>query len=66
VKFGAGFWGPFPRGRYVEYALAAERLGFDSLWIGDTQLLTPDLYSAMALCANATRASRSEAGSPIR
>jgi len=54
VKFGAGFWGPFPRGRYVEYALAAERLGFDSLWIGDTQLLTPDLYSAMALCANAT------------
>ena len=54
MKFGAGFWGPFPLGRYVEYAVAAERLGFDSLWIGDTQLLTPDLYSAMALCANAT------------
>jgi len=54
VKFGAGFWGPFPLGRYIEYAVAAERLGFDSLWIGDTQLLTPDLYSAMALCANAT------------
>jgi 5,10-methylenetetrahydromethanopterin reductase len=54
VKFGAGFWGPFPLGRYVEYAVAAERLAFDSVWIGDTQLLTPDLYSAMALCANAT------------
>ena len=54
MKFGAGFWGPFPLGRYVEYAVAAERLGFDSVWIGDTQLLTPDLYSAMALCANAT------------
>jgi hypothetical protein len=29
VKFGAGFWGPFPLGRYVEYAVAAERLGFE-------------------------------------
>jgi alkanesulfonate monooxygenase SsuD/methylene tetrahydromethanopterin reductase-like flavin-dependent oxidoreductase (luciferase family) len=29
VKFGAGFWGPFPLGRYVEHAVAAERLGFD-------------------------------------
>jgi len=54
VKFGAGFWGPFPLGRYVEYAVTVERLGFDAVWIGDTQLLTPDLYSAMALCANAT------------
>src|SRR5207249_4397065 len=63
VKFGAGFWGPFPLGRYVEYAVAAERLGFDSVWIGDTQLLTPDLYSAMALCANAT--SRIKIGSGV-
>jgi len=29
VRFGAGFWGPFPLGRYVEYAVTAERLGFD-------------------------------------
>jgi len=62
VQFGAGFWGPFPLGQYVEYAVAAERLGFDAVWIGDTQLLTPDLYSAMALCANATRRIRIGSG----
>ncbi len=63
MKFGAGVWGPFPLGRYVEYAVTAERLGFDAVWIGDTQLLTPDLYSAMALCANAT--SRIQIGSGV-
>ncbi len=54
MRFGAGFWGPFPLRRYVEYATLAERRGFDVAWIGDTQLITPDLYSAMALCLNAT------------
>ncbi len=63
MKFGAGVWGPFPLGRYVEYAVTAERLGFDAVWIGDTQLLTPDLYSAMALCAHAT--SRIQIGSGV-
>lgn len=63
MRFGAGFWGPFALGQYVEYAVSAERLGFDAVWIGDTQLLTPDLYSAMALCANAT--SRIRIGSGV-
>lgn len=54
MRFGAGFWGPFPLRRYVEYARLAEAQGFDVAWIGDTQLLTPDLYSVLALCANAT------------
>jgi 5,10-methylenetetrahydromethanopterin reductase len=54
LRFGAALWGPFPLRRYVELATAAERSGFDSFWIGDTQLLTPDLYSALALCAGAT------------
>jgi len=63
VQFGAGFWGPFPLGQYVQYAVTAERLGFDAIWLGDTQLLTPDLYSAMALCANAT--SRIRIGSGV-
>ena len=54
IRFGAGFWGPFPLRRYVEYAVRAEQHGFDAAWIGDTQLLTPDLYSALALCANST------------
>ncbi len=54
MRFGAGFWGPYPLARYVELAVHAERAGFDVAWIGDTQLLTPDVYSAMALCANAT------------
>ena len=49
-----GLWGPFPLRRYVEFAVLAERSGFDSAWIGDTQLMTPDLYSALALCAGAT------------
>jgi alkanesulfonate monooxygenase SsuD/methylene tetrahydromethanopterin reductase-like flavin-dependent oxidoreductase (luciferase family) len=54
MRFGAGFWGPYPLARYVDLAVHAERAGFDVAWIGDTQLLTPDVYSAMALCANAT------------
>jgi alkanesulfonate monooxygenase SsuD/methylene tetrahydromethanopterin reductase-like flavin-dependent oxidoreductase (luciferase family) len=49
MRFGAGLWGPFPLRRYVEYATLAERQGFDVAWIGDTQLLTPDLYSVLAL-----------------
>jgi hypothetical protein len=54
MRFGAGFWGAYPLGRYIEYATIAEDWGFDAAWIGDTQLVTPDLYSTMALCANAT------------
>ncbi len=54
MRFGAGFWGPYPLRQYREWAVLAEGLGFDAFWIGDTQLLTPDLYSAMALCAHAT------------
>ena len=54
MRFGAGFWGPFPLRRYVEYVTLAEAEGFDVAWIGDTQLMTPDLYSVLALCANAT------------
>ena len=54
MRFGAGFWGPFPLRRYVDYVTLAEAEGFDVAWIGDTQLLTPDLYSALALCASAT------------
>lgn len=54
MRFGAGFWGPFPLRRYVDWAVRAEQAGFDVAWIGDTQLLTPDLYSVLALCANAT------------
>ena len=54
MRFGAGFWGPFPLRQYVDYAVLAESYGFDVAWFGDTQLLTPDLYSVLALCANAT------------
>jgi 5,10-methylenetetrahydromethanopterin reductase len=54
MRFGAGFWGPFPLRRYVDYATLTERSGFDVAWFGDTQLLMPDLYSVMALCASAT------------
>ena len=54
IRFAAGLWGPFTLRRYVALAARAERCGFDALWIGDTQLLTPDLYSTLALCANAT------------
>jgi 5,10-methylenetetrahydromethanopterin reductase len=63
MRFGAGFWGPFPLSRYVEWAVQAERWGFDACWFGDTQLFTPDLYSALALAANAT--SRIQIGSGV-
>jgi len=63
ISFGAGLWGPFPLRRYVQLAARAERCGFETVWIGDTQLLTPDLYSALALCASAT--SRIKIGSGV-
>lgn len=42
MRFGAGFWGAYPLGRYIEYSTIAEDWGFDAAWIGDTQLVTPD------------------------
>ena len=54
MHFGCGFWGPYPLRRFVEWGVSAERQGFDVCWIGDTQLLTPDLYSTLALVADAT------------
>ena len=62
MRFGAGFWGPYPLARYVDLATRAESAGFDAAWIGDTQLLTPDVYSTMALCANATSGLRIGSG----
>ncbi len=54
MRFGANFWGPYPLRQWVEYVALAERVGFDIGWIGETQLVTPDVYATVALCANAT------------
>src|SRR5262249_40712109 len=54
MRFGATFWGPYPLRQFADWAARSEQQGFDVVWVGDTQLLTPDVYSALALCAEKT------------
>jgi 5,10-methylenetetrahydromethanopterin reductase len=54
MRFGAAFWGPYPLRVLVDHVKAAEGAGFDVAWLGDTQLVMPDVYSSTALAAAAT------------
>lgn len=38
----------------VDHAVLAERLGFDAVWVADSQLLWSDCYATMALVADRT------------
>jgi 5,10-methylenetetrahydromethanopterin reductase len=54
MRFGLDIWGNYSLKQWVEYVVLAEKAGFEVAWTGDTQLLTPDVYATIALCANAT------------
>ena len=54
MEFGALFLGDPPVSRIVELAKKAEDLGFDYVWLADSQVLWQDCWVTFALIAEAT------------
>lgn len=55
VAFDIGILPDRPVGEIVELAVEAESLGFEGIWIADSQSIFRDVYSALTLCAARTR-----------
>jgi 5,10-methylenetetrahydromethanopterin reductase len=54
VRFGIGIFTAEPLPRVIEEVKLAERLGYDSVWLLDSQLVGREVYATMAACAHAT------------
>ncbi len=52
--FGVGFWGSLAAGAVLEEVQLAERLGYDAVWIGDSQLLWREAYVLLGAAAALT------------
>jgi 5,10-methylenetetrahydromethanopterin reductase len=52
--FGVGFWGSLDARRVLAEVELAERLGYDSVWIGDSQLLWREAYVLLGAAAALT------------
>ena len=56
VRFGVHIHIEGSARRVVEQVQLAEELGFDSAWVGDSQLIMPEAYTVLGACAlNTTR-----------
>jgi len=53
-KLGLALWGTEPAARLASHARLAEELGFDSVWVIDSQLLCREVYITLAAIAAAT------------
>ena len=62
LKFGACIFAQRPLPEVVKSAQLAERLGFDSFWIADSQLLCRELYVTLTACALGTSTIKLGAG----
>lgn len=51
---GLALWGTEPVQSMVGYAQLAEEVGFESIWLVDTQMICRELYVTLAACAVAT------------
>jgi 5,10-methylenetetrahydromethanopterin reductase len=51
---GLALWGTEPVQTLVSYAQLAEQVGFESIWLVDTQLICRELYVTLAACAAGT------------
>ena len=51
---GLALWGTEPVRTTVSHARLAEQVGFESIWLTDTQLICRELYVTLAACATAT------------
>ena len=54
APIGLALWGTEPVRTMADYAQLAEQVGFESIWLVDTQLLCRELYVTLAACAMAT------------
>ncbi|MFT7598407.1 MAG: 5,10-methylenetetrahydromethanopterin reductase [Acidimicrobiales bacterium] len=61
-RVGLALWGTEPVQAMVGYAQLAERVGFESIWLVDTQLICRELYVTLAACAVATEHLRLASG----
>jgi len=51
---GLALWGTEPVPALVEQVRRAETLGFDSVWVIDSQLICREIYVTLAACLAAT------------
>ncbi len=51
---GLALWGTEPVQTTVRHARLAEQVGFESIWLTDTQLICRELYVTLAACATST------------
>jgi 5,10-methylenetetrahydromethanopterin reductase len=54
ADLGIAIWGTQPVAHLVEDVRRAERMGFESAWVIDSQLLCRDVFVTMASCLSAT------------
>ena len=54
-RLGLALWGTEPVARLASHARLAEELGFDSVWVIDSQLLCREVYITLAAISAATR-----------
>jgi 5,10-methylenetetrahydromethanopterin reductase len=54
VRFGIGIFTAEPLPKVIEEVKLAEQLGYDSVWLLDSQLVGREVYGTMAACARAT------------
>jgi len=53
-KLGVALWGTQPVPELVEQVRLAERLGFESVWVIDSQLICRDIFVTLAACLAGT------------
>ncbi len=62
ASVGLALWGTEPVRTVADYARLAEAVGFESVWLVDTQLICRELYVTLAACAMATQRLRLASG----
>jgi alkanesulfonate monooxygenase SsuD/methylene tetrahydromethanopterin reductase-like flavin-dependent oxidoreductase (luciferase family) len=55
VRFGVHVHNEGPVQKAIELVQLAEELGYDSAWVGDSQLIMPEPYTLLAACALKTQ-----------
>src|SRR5438046_9071613 len=53
--FGVGLWGSVAAATVLDEVQLVERLGYDSVWVGDSQLLWREAYVLLGAAAALTR-----------
>ena len=54
TRLGIALWGTQPMPKLIEQVRLAERLGFESVWVIDSQLICRDIFVTLAACLAGT------------